>query len=406
MSLITVDEALRNVLATIGAPLEPERVPLAQAGGRILTEDVAARRDQPPFAASAMDGYAARHADLKHIPATLRLIGVSAAGRRFTGRVGAGEAVRISTGAPVPEGADCVVIQENAAFRDGAVIVNEAPMPGRHIRPSGLDFKAGESGLASGRMLDAKDIALAAAMGYGALTVRRKPRVAILATGNELVPAGEAPGADQIVAASLPALLAMVGKAGAEAIDLGIARDSLDSLTERVAAAKSAQADLLVTLGGASVGDHDLVQEALTGQGMALGFWRVALRPGKPLMHGTLDGMTLLGLPGNPVSSIVCAILFLIPAIRALQGHPDAGGDPTEAAILGVGLGPNGDRQDYMRATLSIGERGPVVTPHPIQDSSMLLVLARSDALLVRAPMEAAQEVGSPCRIIKLSRFC
>jgi molybdopterin molybdotransferase len=269
-----------------------------------------------------------------------------------------------------------------------------------------LDFKAGEIGLQAGRTLDARAIALAAAMGYGSLPVRRKPRVAILATGDELVPAGDEPGPDQIVASSLPALLAMVEKAGAAAIDLGIARDTFESLDERLAAAKSAEADILVTLGGASVGDHDLVQQALARQGMRLGFWRVALRPGKPLMHGKLGDMTLLGLPGNPVSSIVCAILFLIPAIRALQGKADPGRDPTEAAILGADLGPNGDRQDYMRATISPGPDGPVVTPHPMQDSSMLGVLARSDALIVRAPFAPEQKASSPCRMIALRRYC
>ena len=406
MSLLAVEDALRNVLATIGPPLEAESVPLKGAAGRILAEDVAAKRDQPPFAASAMDGYAVRHADVERVPATLRIIGTSAAGSRFKGPIGIGEAVRIFTGAPLPDGADCIVIQENTRSLDGAVTIDEAPVPGRNIRPSGLDFKAGEIGLEAGRVIDARAIALAAAMGYGSLPVRRRPRVAILATGDELVPAGDEPGPDQIVASSLPALLAMAGKAGAETIDLGIARDSLESLDERLGAAKSAKADILVTLGGASVGDHDLVQQALTRQGMRLGFWRVALRPGKPLMHGKLGGMTLLGLPGNPVSSIVCAILFLIPAIRALQGHPDPGEDPTDAGVLGTDLGPNGDRQDYMRASVSAGDNGPLVTPHPTQDSSMLGVLSRSDALLVRTPFEPAQKAGNPCRMIALERFC
>jgi molybdopterin molybdotransferase len=243
-------------------------------------------------------------------------------------------------------------------------------------------------------------------MGHGTLLVHRKPRVAILATGDELVPAGDEPGPDQITASSLPALLAMVEKAGAEAIDLGIARDTFESLDDKIAAAQASGTDILVTLGGASVGDHDLVQAALIRQGMQLGFWRVALRPGKPLMHGRLGDMTLLGLPGNPVSSIVCAILFLIPAIRALLGQPDPGADPSEPAVLGADLGPNGDRQDYMRATLSWGAAGPVATAHDVQDSSMLAVLARSDALLVRAPHAPEQKAGSPCKIIRLQRFC
>jgi molybdopterin molybdotransferase len=406
MSLITVAEALDNVLATIGAPLPAERVALTDAAGRVLAEDLAARRDQPPFPASAMDGYAVRLADVVQIPTSLRLIGISAAGDRYKGTIGAGEAVRIFTGAPLPEGADGIVIQENTESRDGTVTINEMPVRGRHVRPNGLDFKAGEIGLEAGRIIDASAIALAAAMGHGSLPVRRKPRVAILATGDELVPAGDKPGPDQIAASSLPALLAMVAKAGAEAIDLGIASDTFESLEDRIAAARASRADILVTLGGASVGDHDLVQEALSREGMQLGFWRVALRPGKPLMHGRLDAMTLLGLPGNPVSSVVCAILFLIPAIRALQGLRDPGADPTEPALLGADLGPNGDRQDYMRATLSFGEASPVATAHAVQDSSMLGVLARSDALLVRAPHAPAQKAGSPCRIIRLRHFC
>jgi molybdopterin molybdotransferase len=406
MSLITVAEALDNVLATIGAPLPAERVALTDAAGRVLAEDLAARRDQPPFPASAMDGYAVRLADVVQIPTSLRLIGISAAGNRYKGTIGAGEAVRIFTGAPLPEGADGIVIQENTESRDGTVTINEMPVRGRHVRPNGLDFKAGEIGLEAGRIIDASAIALAAAMGHGSLPVRRKPRVAILATGDELVPAGDKPGPDQIAASSLPALLAMVAKAGAEAIDLGIASDTFESLEDRIAAARASRADILVTLGGASVGDHDLVQEALSREGMQLGFWRVALRPGKPLMHGRLDAMTLLGLPGNPVSSVVCAILFLIPAIRALQGLRDPGADPTEPALLGADLGPNGDRQDYMRATLSFGEASPVATAHAVQDSSMLGVLARSDALLVRAPHAPAQKAGSPCRIIRLRHFC
>lgn len=406
MSLISVEDALAQVLATIGAPLAAERVSLSDAAGRVLAEDIAARRDQPPFPASAMDGYAVRCSDVAQTPTSLRIIGISAAGNRFKGAIAAGEAVRIFTGAPLPEGADSIVIQENADSRDGTVIINEKPVPGQHLRPAGLDFKAGEIGLQAGRIIDASAIALAAAMGHGSLPVRRKPRVAILATGDELVLPGEDPGPDQIAASSLPALLALVDKAGAEAIDLGIARDTLEALDDRIAAAKAAHADILVTLGGASVGDHDLVQEALSRQGMQLGFWRVALRPGKPLMHGRLDAMTLLGLPGNPVSSIVCAILFLVPAIRALQGHADPGRDPTEPAILGADLPANGDRQDYMRATLSAGDAGPVATAHTVQDSSMLSVLARSDALLVRAPHAPSQKAGESCRIIRLRHFC
>ena len=254
------------------------------------------------------------------------VIGTSAAGSRFTGTVGAMEAVRIFTGAPVPDGADAVVLQEDTERSGDRVTVKEAARADRHIRAAGLDFRAGDVLLQAGLRLDSRHIALAAAMGHGTLNVRRRPKVAVLATGDELVRAGEPVGPDQITASSLPATLLMAEKAGAEAIDLGIARDTLESLDERIQAARDAGADILVTLGGASVGEHDLVQKALSRQGMDLGFWRVALRPGKPLMHGRLGSTLLLGLPGNPVSSLVCAVLFLIPAIRALLGDQRAAG--------------------------------------------------------------------------------
>jgi molybdopterin molybdotransferase len=418
MSLIPVDEALHRVLAGVSGPIEAERLGLSACAGRTLAGDVEALRDQPPFAASAMDGYAVRAADIAQIPATLDVIGTSAAGNRFSGTVGPGQAVRIFTGAPLPDGADSVVVQENTQASGGRVTVTEPSAPHRHIRLAGLDFRAGEVLLPAGTRLDSRHIALAAAMGHGELPVRRRPRVAILATGDELAPAGEPVGPDQITASSLPATVLMVEKAGGEAIDLGIARDTLVSLGEGIQTALDAEADILVTLGGASVGEHDLVQKALAAKGMDLGFWRVALRPGKPLMHGRLGKTLLLGLPGNPVSSLVCAILFLVPAIRALSGDPQAGDDPSEAALLGSDLPSNGDRQDYMRAGLSVKDldiSGPaggravsvaVATPHRAQDSSMLGILTRSDALLVRPPHAPAAAAGEPCRIIRLDRFC
>jgi molybdopterin molybdotransferase len=418
MSLISVEDALSRVLASVDKPVGIEHGPLAACAGRTLAEDVDARRDQPPFPASAMDGYAVRSADCTQVPATLRVIGTSAAGNRFSGTVGAMEAVRIFTGAPVPDSADAVVLQEDTERSGDHVVVKEAARSSRHIRAAGLDFRAGDVLLQAGLRLDSRHIALAAAMGHGALPVHRKPRVAILATGDELVRARDPVGPDQITASSLPATMLMVEKAGAEAIDLGIARDTLESLDERIQAARDAGADILVTLGGASVGEHDLVQKALSRQGMDLGFWRVALRPGKPLMHGRLGSTLLLGLPGNPVSSLVCAVLFLIPAIRALLGDQKAAEDPTEDAILGADLPPNRERQDYMRASLSLQDvplslaKGPerlmlpVATPHLLQDSSMLSILERSDALLVRPPHAPAAMAGEPCRIIRLERFC
>ena len=418
MSLISVEDALSRVLANVATPLGIEAAPLAASAGRTLAEDVGALRDQPPFPASAMDGYAVRSADCAQVPATLRVVGTSAAGSRFTGTIGAMEAVRIFTGAPVPDGADAVVLQEDTERSGDRVTVKEAARADRHIRAAGLDFRAGDVLLQAGLRLDSRHIALAAAMGHGTLNVRRRPKVAVLATGDELVRAGEPVGPDQITASSLPATLLMATKAGAEAIDLGIARDTLESLDERIQAARDAGADILVTLGGASVGEHDLVQKALSRQGMDLGFWRVALRPGKPLMHGRLGETLLLGLPGNPVSSLVCAVLFLIPAIRALLGDQRAADDPTEDAILGADLPPNRERQDYMRASLALKDvplslaKGservmlPVATPHLMQDSSMLSILERSDALLVRPPHAPAATAGEPCRIIRLERFC
>jgi molybdopterin molybdotransferase len=418
MSLISVEDALSRVLASIEKPVATERAPLASCAGRTLSEDIGALRDQPPFPASAMDGYAVRSADCPQVPAALRVIGTSAAGSRFEGMVGAMEAVRIFTGAPVPNGADAVVLQEDTERSGDQVVVKEAARPNRHIRAAGLDFRSGDILLQTGLRLDSRHIALAAAMGHGSLPVHRKPRVAILATGDELVRAGEPVGPDQITASSLPATMLMAEKAGAEAIDLGIARDTMESLEERIQAARDAGADILVTLGGASVGEHDLVQKALSRQGMDLGFWRVALRPGKPLMHGRLGSALLLGLPGNPVSSLVCAVLFLVPAIRALLGDQKAAEDPTEDAILGADLPPNRERQDYMRASLSFQDVPvnlapgperlmlPVATPHLLQDSSMLSILERSDALVVRPPHAPAATAGEPCRVIRLERFC
>ncbi|MBB3019964.1 molybdopterin molybdotransferase [Microvirga lupini] len=418
MSLISVEDALSRVLASVEKPLETEQVPLASCAGRTLAEDLSALRDQPPFPASAMDGYAVRSADCAQVPITLQVVGTSAAGSRYSGTVASLEAIRIFTGAPMPDGADAVVLQEDADRNGDGVTIKEAPRPDRHIRTAGLDFRAGDVLLQAGLRLDSRHVALAAAMGHGVLPVHRKPRVAILATGDELVRAGESVGPDQITASSLPATILMAEKAGAEAIDLGIARDTLESLDERIQAARDAGADILVTLGGASVGEHDLVQKALSRQGMNLGFWRVALRPGKPLMHGRLGSTLLLGLPGNPVSSLVCAVLFLVPAIRALLGDQRASEDPAEDAILGADLPPNKERQDYMRASLALQDvplhlaHGPtrvmlpVATPHLLQDSSMLSILERSDALLVRPPHAPAAAAGEPCRVIRLGRFC
>jgi molybdopterin molybdotransferase len=403
--LIPVSEALARVLASVAGPVEAETVPLAVAAGRTLAADVVASRTQPPFPASAMDGYAVRSADAGTPGASLRLIGTSAAGHGYSGRVGPGEAVRIFTGAPVPEGADAILIQEDAEAEGGSVRVVKPVEPNRFIRRAGLDFTAGETLLTAGMNLDARRLALGAAAGRPHLTVRRRPRVAILATGDELVQPGALPAWDQIVASNSLALGALAAEAGAEIVDLGIAADDHDALEDAFRRAREARADLLVTLGGASVGDHDLVQAALAKEGLELGFWRVALRPGKPLMHGRLGDMLVMGLPGNPVSSIVCGLLFVVPAIRALQGDPQAGADRSEPATLGRDLQANDGRADYMRASLAVeAGRLPVVSPEQRQDSSMLAVLGRAEALLVRAPHAPPARAGDPCRIIRLDR--
>jgi molybdopterin molybdotransferase len=418
MSLLPVDEALARVLASIERPVESERVAIAAAAGRTLAEDLSATRDQPPFAASAMDGYAVRSEDVATVPSRLQVVGASVAGRRFSGTLAPGEAVRIFTGAPMPAGADAVAIQEDTDTEDGAVVVRVAPRKHQFIRPARFDFGAGDPLLTAGRRLDAKRLALAAAMGHAILPVRRRPRVAILATGDELVRPGEEPGPDQIVASNAYAIGAMVEKAGGEALDLGIALDTFEALEDRILAAERARADVLVTLGGASVGEYDLVRSTLARRGMELGFWRVAVRPGKPLMHGRLGSMLLLGLPGNPVASVVCGILFLAPAIRALVHDPMAGADPTETGVLGTDVPANDERQDYLRATLAplevIAETAagrqrlivPAATAHARQDSSMLGVLERSEALIVRPPRAPPAKAGDACRIIRMERFC
>jgi molybdopterin molybdotransferase len=403
--LIPVAEALARILASVRQPVAPETVPLARAAGRVLAASVVATRTQPPFPASAMDGYAVRSVDAGTVGARLRLVGTSAAGHGFTGRIGPDEAVRIFTGAPVPEGADAILIQEDAEAGGGTVIVREAVEAHRFVRREGLDFALGQTLLAEGLTLDARRLALAAAAGRPDLVVRRRPRVAILATGDELVQPGATPAWDQIVASNSLALAALVTEAGGEAIDLGIAGDDHASLEAAFRRARESRADLLVTLGGASVGDHDLVQAALSREGLELGFWRVALRPGKPLMHGRLGEMLVIGLPGNPVSSIVCGLLFVVPAIRAMLGDPAAGADRSEPALLGRDLAANDGRADYMRASLAVEPgRLPVATPENRQDSSMLAVLGRSEALLIREPHAPPAMAGDPCRIIRLDR--
>ena len=390
-ALLPVDVAIRRILAGV-TPLESESVGIAEAGGRVLSEPLAAKRTQPPFDSSAMDGYAVRAADVAAVPARLKVIGMAAAGRRFEDTVAAGEAVRIFTGAPVPEGADAVLIQEDVEVPvPDLMIARKTVAAGRHIRLAGQDFKEGASLIGAGTKLGPRQIALAAAMGHGRMPLVRRPQIAVVSTGDELVEPGVSPGPDQIVASNACSITAFASTIGAAASDLGIVSDDRAAIANAVDEAMALPADILVTLGGASVGDHDLVQAALGDRGMKLDFWRIAMRPGKPLMFGRVPrsgmGTTLrvLGLPGNPVSSVVCALLFLRPLVDALLGLPQR--DPSELAMIGMDMPANGGRQDYVRATLIEAAGGPpTATPQPVQDSAMLSALAKADCLIIRPP--------------------
>ena len=400
-NLLPVDAALARVLDGV-ARLGAEVLPLTAAQGRTLASDLVARRTQPPADMSAMDGYAARAADTAN-PNGMRLVGESAAGRAFAGALNPGEAVRIFTGAPVPTGADAVILQENVTVVGDVVHANETVLTGENIRRKGLDFAAGRVALGAGVRLGPAELALAAAMNHAELPVSRRPRVALLASGDELVPPGTEPGPAQIIACNSFAVGALARGAGAEIIDLGLFPDDLASIERGIGAARDLKADVLVTLGGASVGDHDLLRPALARQGMNLDFWKIAMRPGKPLIHGALGEMRILGLPGNPVAAYVCALVFLVPLLQALQGDPDAGADRTEVVLAGADLPANKGRRDYMRATLATDATGRLVaTPEPLQDSSLLTELQRAQALLIREPGAPALAVGDPCRILRL----
>jgi len=399
---LTVPQARARILMNIPEPRPVETVALERATGRTLARDLAAKRTQPPKAVSAMDGYAVRARDVVQLPVKLKQIGESTAGRGFSGFLGPKETVRIFTGAPVPDGCDTILIQENACVEAGFVEPLQSVASGRHIRAKGIDFTEGDVLLAAGTRLGASNIALAAAMNFAEVAVTRRPRVGILATGDELVRPGAPVGADQIVATNSFAIAALVYAAGGEALDLGIARDELGALVERIATARAAT-DVLVTLGGASVGDHDLVKPALAKQGMELNFWKIAMRPGRPVIHGHLGPMIILGLPGNPVAAFVAGIVFLVPLLRTLCGDPDAGRDAAEPAILGKALRGNDGRQDYLRATLRLSETGlPVAAPFEIQDSSLLRLLAQAQCLVIREPHAEPAAAGDLCRIIRL----
>jgi len=402
MALLSVADALARVLDGV-APLPPETVPIGEASGRVLAQDLAALRSQPPAAVSAMDGYAVRAADVAGGRAELTLIGEVAAGRPFAGRVGSGQAARIFTGGVVPPGADAVIVQEQTERRGDVVVIAGSAQPGKHIRREALDFARGDVLLRAGRRLSARDIALAAAMNHADIPVRRRPKVAILATGDELVPPGKNPGPGQIVSANGLTLSAFARAEGAEARDFGIVPDRVEPTVEALERMRGWGADVLVTTGGASVGEHDLVQQALTAQNMQLAFWKVAVRPGRPMMHGRIENTRVLGLPGNPVSAYVCAFLFLTPLLRRLSGRDDLA-PAVESAVLGRALPENDERADYLRARLERGQAGAfVATAFPVQDSSMLAPLAAADCLIVREPYAPAAPAGSRCAIVRLA---
>ncbi len=398
--MISVEAARRRILAA-AVPLPAEIVGLSDGLGRVLAEPLAARLTQPRAALSAMDGYAVRAADVARVPATVTEIAAVPAGAAFGGSVRPGECVRIFTGAPVPDGADTIAIQETAT-RDGTrITVHQAVTAGRHIRPAGADFSAGQVLLEAGRVLSARDLALAAAMDRPWLSVRRRPRVAILATGNELVRPGEPLGPNQTIASAGFGVAAQVIAEGGVPVDLGIARDEAEALARL--ADRAAGTDLLITIGGASVGEHDLVRSALGGRGLDLDFWTIAMRPGKPLMFGRIGAVPMLGLPGNPVSALVCAVLFARPMLRAMLGvQPES--DPPPSARLGRDLPANDRRQDYLRSILSASAEGlPVAIPFERQDSAVLTALARADCLVVRPPEAPPARQGEIVEIVPLA---
>jgi molybdopterin molybdotransferase len=396
--MISVEEARGRILAGL-RPTAAEIVPLAAAWGRVAAVPAAARLTQPPRDVSAMDGYALRAADAA-LGAALRVVGSAPAGHPWEGRLGAGEALRIFTGSIIPDGADAVLIQEDATREDDRVTVREAARPGAHIRRAGQDFAAGDVLVPAGRRLNARDIGLLAAGNHPWVAVHRRPRVAILATGDEIALPGEPIPPGGIVSSNSHALAALVRAGGGESVVLPVAPDERDAIAAAAAGARSC--DLLVTTGGASVGEHDLIQAALGPQGLVLDFWKIAMRPGKPLIHGRFGDIPLLGLPGNPVASLITGILFLLPALAVLSGLP-AAPPPVTRARLGAELPGNDRRADHLRARLAPGVDGiPVVTAFTRQDSAMLRLLAEADALILRAPHAPPASAGEEVPVIRL----
>ncbi len=396
--LLSLVDARNRILSAMHM-LGDEKVTLTEALGRTLAFDVVAKLARPPASMSAMDGYAIRRADAEALPATLTAIGVSRAGAGYHGRIGAGQCVRIFTGAPLPDGADCIAFQEDTEVEGSAVTVFAVPPPGEFIRRQGMDLEAGSVALPAGTRISARALSLIAASGNTAVRVRRRPTVAVASTGDEIVDPGQPIGRDQIVDANRIGLCAALAGWGAVPVDLGIVPDRLDAVA--ALAERAAGADLLLTSGGASVGDHDLVRRGLSDRGLALDFWKIAMRPGKPLMFGHIDRLPVIGLPGNPVSAFVCSLLFVRPAIAAMLGTKE--GDPVlEPAILTRHLPMNDQREDYLRATLARDAEGRLTaTPFPVQDSGMLANLAWSHGLVRRAPYAPASAEGDTVEVIR-----
>ena len=400
MPLINVDESLKRLLAATHT-LESELTPLAEIGeAQVLAQDVIAELTEPPFRSSAMDGYAIRYQDYEQ-NREFDLVGESSAGKGYSGKIGKNEAVRIFTGAPVPDDADTVIIQEDAKLEGNRVSFTKAPEAGANIRPRGGNFQKGDSVLEKGRIMTPSALALCASTGHGAVEVVKRPKIAILATGNELVEAGEIPGKDQIVCSNSYGLAYLVRAHHCDVVDLGIARDNEESIREKIDRARKEKVDLLVTSGGVSVGKYDLVQTVLKSEGMKLDFWKVAMRPGKPLMFGVLPDdhkMLVLGLPGNPVSSMVCGHIFLVPILEKLSGRNYR--PHIEDALLAVPLPENGPRRHFVRANLTVNSKGERwVTPVRSQDSSLIRLMANADCLIIREENGTPLQVGEPCRI-------
>ncbi len=400
--MISVNEAL----ARITGPLQPvatEIVPLAEGVGRVLAEDIVARRTHPPTAVSAMDGYAVRAVDVAVVPVALTIVGEAPAGGAYDSTVGAGEAVRIFTGGPLPDGTDAIVMQELASREGNTVSINKSVPVHEFVRPAGLDFSAGDPGPRAGQVLTPRAIGVIAAMDSPRVRVRCRPRIALLASGDELVAPGKAVSAHQIVNSNSHALAALVRANGGEPIDLGIASDTSESLQKLAAGAEGT--DLLITLGGASVGDHDLVQKALGDKGLEVNFWKVAMRPGKPMISGTFGSTAMIGLPGNPVSAMVCGLIFVIPALRKLLG---LNADPIirEWAQLGTPLTANGHREAYLRGDCCRADDGVLLaSPFDLQDSSVQSGLAEANCLIVQPPDGPAMETGEQIEIIPLNKI-